>query len=289
MPLRESAARIDDRQRQHAVAVRQIQRGGRHPGMAGDVGQCLLRDAVHDELGLGCEDREAWSDPLSHLETRPLRKALTEHGQRAFEPEVVQGAGRSSMAMRRSSSILPRTASWTRAGSCVGQGDRRSRAQREQHSGRLPRPIWSCISCAIRNVLPLARRARVRCRPPRRSASSRAALRFNGVRSRSSSAPRRWQGRGRPLARGGEVTPAGERRPARQADGQRGARGTVQRHDSRSATPSTPDRFLIGVQRRDALGRQHRDRDHDGDEQQQRVDAGYAVEQRHISAPFLSL
>ena len=54
------------------VAACELQLGGRYAGMSGDIRQCLLSDAIYDELGLGGEDGQAGSDPLGHLEPRPL-------------------------------------------------------------------------------------------------------------------------------------------------------------------------------------------------------------------------
>ena len=60
------------------------------PGVAGDVGQRLLGDAVEHELGVAAEVRQAGLDVHVDLELGVLGDALAEHAQRARQAEVVE-------------------------------------------------------------------------------------------------------------------------------------------------------------------------------------------------------
>ena len=277
---------IDDGQREHAVAVRELELGGRHAGMAGDVRQRLLRDAIHDELGLGREHRQAGSDPLGHLEARPLGEPLTEHGQRALEPEVVQRLGPQfdGDAPQILEAAAHRVLHLEQAlAQLVGDAALHAR-EREQHGGQLLADL----------VVQLLRDSQTLCLLAVEHASGRLTALCLQPRQHLVERDRQLPGlgggggRGHPLARRGEVDAARERGQRDKRTDDAAHQVHVQRHHEHERH-AQHDGFLVGVQRRDALGRQHRDRDHDGDEQQQRVDARYAIEQRHISAPFRSL
>ena len=57
--------------------------------MARDVGQCLLGHTVEDQLRLGVQRGQRVVRVLGDDQPRALSEPLTEHGQRAYQPQIV--------------------------------------------------------------------------------------------------------------------------------------------------------------------------------------------------------
>ena len=180
--------------------------------MAGDVRQCLLRDAVHDQLERRARAAaDARSSCWLDVEAESLGEPLAQDGERALEPEVVERLG--PQLDRDPPHVLEAAAH-----RALNLERRRLAARRERvprpAPGRAeppsaPGPTWSCSSWAIRrrsaswpaSTLPVA---------SRRSASSRASISLNV--NASSPASEAGVGRRHPLAVVGEIDAPGERR-----------------------------------------------------------------------------
>ena len=224
------------------------------PGVAGDVRQRLLGDAVEHELLVGAERRQAGL----HVRRRPSSSECSatrspRTSSALARPRSSSASGRSRRAIRRTSSRLSRAVSCASItpGLAHGVDVARDAPELQDHAGEASARRRRGAPAPRAAARPPARRARGR-RSSRRSASRRSSISLNARRARRPRSPRR---RPQPQAGLERVDPA---REARQLAQRRQRVAQQQQVDARASSTRPPPK-IASSRTRDVvpLGREH--------------------------------
>ena len=205
-PGAQAAPVVADGQHDPLAVALESQLDPRRLGVAGDVGQRLLRDAVDHELLLAGERQAAGSSRRSTRTCACSAERVRQRGQRALQPELLERLR--SQPARDPAHLLGAVRARSRAARRAARAaPRGSRAARPSTCSITPVSVWptsSCSSRAIRRRSPSWTISACRALS-RRSDSSRSSISLNVCASAATSGA---AVDARPLARRQRIVPA---------------------------------------------------------------------------------